>query len=90
MYELVAVKQAAHSTVYPGEGYWHGPVTRACQQAFDTYVGRPHAAGPTTAAGRSSAFFQPKSIGWAHGDRTVYCVAHSSTATPGSVRHVVG
>ena len=85
-YELVAVENAADSASYPSEAYWQGPVASACLQAFVRYTAQPSAARTEIVANRTSTFFRPQPVGWADGDRTVYCVAHSGVALPGSIR----
>lgn len=84
VYELVAIKEATDSATYPDQTYWQGPVSRACQHEFASYTG--HADTHTQVAGRASTFFRPKPVSWADGDRTVFCVAHSSAALPGTIR----
>jgi hypothetical protein len=83
MYELLAIERASDSATYPEQSYWRGSVAQACQRAFTEYTGVARVG--SAASGRSSTFFKPLPVGWAQGDRTVYCVAHSITARLGSV-----
>jgi hypothetical protein len=83
-FELASYESAVGSDgTYPGAHYWQQTVSQACYRDLLGYTKTSRTRWPSTL--RSDNFI-PTVDGWKTGDRTVYCVAHSSPQVTGSVR----
>ncbi|SDJ34157.1 Septum formation [Frankineae bacterium MT45] len=82
--ELVAFEEAMGGDTYPDDSYWNGPVASTCFHDQLDYTGLARSAWPR---GLQSSELVPQPVGWANGDRTVYCMAESAPAQVGSLHH---
>jgi len=82
-YELTSLELASgRSDSYPAGSYFSSVVQNQCVRELQAYLGSPSANQPSTV---QAAYFAPTKASWTAGDRTVYCVAHSSPAATGSL-----
>ncbi len=81
-YELVNLELASGTnSAYPAASYWSGIVQDQCNRELQSYLGSASSQPATVAA----EHFGPSQASWAAGDRTIYCVAHSTPAMVGSL-----
>ncbi len=80
-YELINLELASGAnSAYPADSYWSGIVQDQCNRELQSYLGS--ASQPATVA---AEHFGPSRASWAAGDRTIYCVAHSTPPMVGSL-----
>ena len=73
---------AGKDDTYPQDAYWDDVVDAQCGTDLAAYAHLDQLAWPDSL---TALTFVPRRDGWAIGDRTVYCLAHSVPAATGSV-----
>ncbi len=85
-YELIGQQQLdGADATYPAPSFFSGTVDTQCAHDLALLTGLQPSRWP---AGLRIGSLPPTPAGWAAGDRTVYCIAHSAPSTAGSLHQL--